>query len=81
MDVLLARWNDLGLLVALEVRKLVDRLLDDAQRGLDFLVSDDEWWCHTDDVLVGRFRLSSQLAVNFRNGVNSTSTSPGLALT
>lgn len=50
--VLLARWDDLSLLLTLQRRQLLDGLLDDAEGSLDLVFADDERWCQTDDVLM-----------------------------
>jgi hypothetical protein len=58
VNVLLTRiGNDLLLLLALQVRQLLNSLLNDLKSTLDLLVSNDKGWCQTDNVLVGRFRL------------------------
>lgn len=68
MNVLLTRiGNDLILLLALQVRQLLNGLLDDLKSTLDLLVGYDQGWCQTDDVLVSRFCLENVSIAVFVN--------------
>lgn len=68
MNVLLTRiGNDLILLLALQVRQLLNGLLDDLKSTLDLFVSYDQGWCQTDDVLVSRFCLENVSIAVFVN--------------
>ena len=68
MNVFLTRiGNDLILLLALQVRQLLNGLLDDLKSTLDLLVSYDQGWCQTDDVLVSRFCLENVSIAVFVN--------------
>ena len=57
MHALLPLGQDLGFLLPLEGRQFGDGVGDDAERGLDLGLGDDEGWGQTDDVLVGGFGL------------------------
>jgi hypothetical protein len=57
LEVLLASWQYLVFLLALESRQLRDCLVDDLKGGLDLFLGNDERGRQTDDVLVGRLGL------------------------